>query len=434
MVRRYVRRLTDATFAAALMSLRQALRQQWFLLTFVPFALVVLAAPLMPAPSETAAYRLLVRIVLSGGSVILFLGVILSASAALPSEIRDRTAFRSIASPGGRLTALTGRIGAFVLLAGFVAGLGFLATLAIYAVRAGGSEEFCAASEQHRTIPARSHTYGGAPVKSSVSGVLWIDEKARSLTWTFSPDAVRLDKNVRIQLVPVVASAVETTAMLSIQTQESSEPVSMTVVLFDNRPTSVTLDASTGPKGTGSLHVSVEHLPDSSPFGFDVRRDEFGSERNGVSLLAGARPFTLNLLFAWFVVWVKLSFAVTVAVFASTFLGGPIAAALSLVMYLLANALGFLREFGDSIGKLTHVHAHIHHGAQELNLPQQALKVFLAWFTEIYPDLSRFDPTEALIWGRAIPVGFIALALAYYLAYSLMFCGASALVLRRREF
>lgn len=427
MAKSYLGRLAGSTPAAAVLCLRQALRQQWFLLTFIPFAVVVLAAPFMPAASETAAYQLLLRVVLSAGSVILFVGVIMTGSAGLPAELRDKTAHRSVASPGGRLTVLTGRIAAFSILAALSAGVGFVATILVFGLR-GGSAEFTAASRQHHSTPAEQHTYAG----KHRPGVLWIDEKAPSMTWVFSPGAEPARGKLQIQVLPVVASTVATQARLTLHREDAPATQSATIKLFDNCPTNT--EFTSWPRGKGPLRVTVERLPDSSPFGFDVRKNELGSEHNGVSLLTGTRPFAANLLAAWFVVWVKLSFIASLAVFASTFLSAPIAGALSLLLYLLANIIGFLSDFAHTLGHPGHVHSHIEHILHEPTFFEKAVKALVTGFTRIYPDLSRFDSTEALIWGRAMPLQFLLLTLLYFLAYSALLWGISALILRRREF
>jgi hypothetical protein len=419
------------------MCLRQVLRQQWFLLILIPFAIILLCAPLLPAPSETHAYRLLVRVALSASAVVLFVGIILTGSAALPAEVRDRTLHRSAASPGGRLTALTGRIAAFSILAALVSGVGFLTPLRVYAVRAESSEEFKAASKQYQTASAERRLYGNSPAPSPASGVLWINEKVPTMTWVFPRDAMSPGGKRVFRIVPVVASTIETQANLIVITKGrveiELEPIP--IKLFDNRPTTVELP---GPLDRNAvLNLRIERLPGSSPFGFDVRKNELGSERNGVSLLTGRCQFAANLLAAWFVVWLKLCFVASLAVFASTFLSAPVAAAFSLLLYLLASILGFLTDFAASIGEIgAHVHSHIHHapqGPQELTFFESAAKTLLAWFAGLYPDLSRFDAAEALVWGHAIPVGFLLAALLYYLLYCAVFWGASALILQRRE-
>lgn len=432
MARSYIRRLAASTIAATLLSLRAGIRQHLFLVTFAPFALVLIAALLMPAGSQTLSYRLLLKVSIGAGSVVLFLGVILTATAGLPAEIRRGSAFRTVCSPGGRVAALTGRIGAFSILAALAAGVGFLGTLATFHLRACGYEEFASASRQYRTVSAANHLLVDIPEKSYTSGIIWIDEEAPFIGWLF-PKAPA-EGVLRLQVVPVVASSLETTATVALRAGPSNRTRTRTIVLFDNRPTDI--EFHDWPAGEGPLWVIIERLPDSTPFGFDIRKNELGSERNGISLVTSEHSFTLNMLTAWFVIWLKLCFGASLAVFCSTFLSGPIAAALALMLYLLTNLLGFLHGFAASIGKLgAHVHVHhIEHAPLEPTLTQQVLKKLLTSFTYVYPDLTRFDPVDPLAWGRSIPLAFVALALLYYLAYSAGLWGASALIIRRKEF
>jgi hypothetical protein len=426
--RPYIRRLAASTFAATVLCLRQALRQQWFLVTLLPFALVLAAAWLLPAPSGDAAFRLLVSIAMGAGVFVLALGLVLTGSSSLPAEAADRTAYRSACSPGGRFTVLTARVAAYAILSALVAAAGILGTLLVYDLRS-GSGDFALSSTQYRTVSTQSHRSGDLELPASVDRVFWVNERSPSLTWEFAPQSRPAGGRFQVQVLPVVASTIETEATLLCGTGDQRQTA--TVNLFDNRPVSVEASWLDPDK---PLLVTVERLPDSNPFGFDLRRNELGGEVNGVSLLTGERAFGLNLLAAWFVVWVKLAFASSIAIFASTFLSAPVAVAFSLVLFLLANVLGFLRDFANSLGTLAYVHTHGPQAPPELTVFEKAARAFLYWFTDWYPDLSRFDSAEALVWGRAIPAGFLLLALLYYLAYSGVLWGASALVLRRREY
>jgi hypothetical protein len=431
-------RLFKSTCAVALACFRQSMRQQWFLLTLVPFAAVVLAAPFLPAASQDAAYRLIVKVVLGGGSAILFVGVILTSSSSLPAEIRDKTVQRSAASPGGRLAILTGRIASFCVLSALVALAGVAGTLGalgLHSLRAGSSAELSSACIHYRATAAPEHRYADKPLTRQTGGVLWIDDKFPSIEWVFPADSLPRKGGLRLRVTPVVASALETRALLETGRAGSSDLHIMELELSDNRQTDVEFPGL--PAGTGSLHVRIEKLGDSAPFGFDIRENELNLERNGVSVLTGVRPFALNLLAAWFVVWLKLSFVASLAIFASTFLSAPVAAAFSLVLFLLANVLGFLRDFASGLLEPAGggcIHCQLEAAEHVPSAFDKLVSTSLNWFTGLYPDLSRFDAAEALVWGNAIPAGFILLALFYMLCYSGILWGASALILRRREF
>ena len=75
----------------------------------------------------------------------------------------------------------------------------------------------------------------------------------------------------------------------------------------------------------------------------------------------------------------------------------------------------------------------MHQALPEPTFFQKALKTLVLWFADLYPDLSRYDSTEALIWGRAMPFDFLLMALLYFLGYSALLWCFSALILRRRE-
>ncbi len=433
----YALRLFKSTIAVALACLQQSVRQQWFLLTFIPFIAVVLTAPYMPATSQTAAYRLIVKAVLGGGSVILFVGLILACASSLPAEVRDKTVHRSVASPGGRFSMLTGRIIAFCLLAALAALIGTtgtLASLSLYSLQTESSREFSTACRHYRASAASGHNYSGVTEAGQSGGVQWVDEKSPFMEWIFPASLLTRNGTLRLRIVPVVASTLETHARLTAGRTGSKDSLSQGIELFDNRPTDIKFPTV---PGEGSLRVRIERLSDSAPFGFDTTKNELRLEKNGVSLLTGTRLFSLNLLAAWLVVWLKMSFAASLAIFTSTFLSMPVAAAFSLVLFLLANVLGFLREFASG---LLHpagcgcIHCHFAGTEHAPTAFDKVINSLLVWFTALYPDLSRFDAAEALVWGIAIPAGFVLLALLYLLCYSGILWGASALILRRKEF
>jgi hypothetical protein len=238
---------------------------------------------------------------------------------------------------------------------------------------------------------------------------------------------------VTIHVLPVVACALDTEAELSVRAGGVPAAGPFAIKLLDNRPTSV--EVAGIPARCAAIEVTVRRLEDSSPFGFDLRRTESGIERNGLSLSGGTRRFGVNLMAAWLVLWFKFGMAASVALFASTFLGAPTAAAFSLLLYLLANLQGFLREFAAALAyPVLPVHAGIHQAQVEPTAFREAAGAVLTCFTGVFPDLSRFDCADPVVWGRAIPAAFVLLALLYYLAYSAFFWTVSGLVLRRKEF
>ena len=434
----YAARLFRSTLTVALACIRQSVRQQWFMFTFIPFAAVALAAPFLPATSPDTAYRMIVTVVLGAGSLILFVGIVLTGSSSLPAEIRDRTIHRSAVSPGGRLSIITGRIIAFSLIAALAALIGIAGTLlslGLHSMKTEASGHSQSVFRHYQAVAAPVHKYAGRLLTRKTGGVLWIDDKFSSMEWIFPANTLSSDSNLQLRVIPVVASALETKARIAASRKGSDKVFFLPLKLFDNRPTDIEFPGL--PAGTGSLHVRIERLSDSAPFGFDMRKNELNMEKNGVSLLTSTRPFMTNLLAAWFVIWLKLSFVTSVAIFTSTFLSAPVAAAFSLVLFLLANVLGFLREFAAGLLKPVGcgcIHCQFRAAEHAPTAFDKFVSSFLEYFTWLYPDLTRFDAAEALIWGTAIPAGFILIALLYYIAYSGILWGASALILRRKEF
>jgi len=427
------KRFFSSILASTLVALRQAFRQQWFWLIFAPFLIVVIFAPHLPADSETASYRLSLKIILGGGSAIFFIGIILAASASIPAEISSKTAQRIAIAPCGRISLLTGRILAFSILAALAAIIGFVSTCTLFKTTGSYSKYIKDDSRQFYSSAAVSRHSGNKKIASEKSGVLWVSENAGDITWNFNAKNLSGATKAELMIVPVVATTVDTSALVSIFSGKGGKLKSEEISLFDNRPSFVR--QINIPPGTKSVNVRISRLPDSSPFGFDFNLDELGTEKNGVSLITGSRPFYLNLFAAWFVVWIKLSLFASTAVFASTFLSGPIAAAFSCLLYLLSNIINFLKEFAAALGTHEmHAHTHIQHVPHEPAFIEKAAKTAITLFTDYFPDASRFDTGEALIWGRAIPFGFIFHAFLYFLIYAATCWLASALILRRKEF
>lgn len=149
-----------------------------------------------------------------------------------------------------------------------------------------------------------------------------------------------------------------------------------------------------------------------------------GTAESGIELAVksgylsrGSRGFWLNLVFCEAIVFMHLTVIAAVAVTASSFLSWPVACFLSIVIYLVGAAGGFLREqvtlWGEGAASVAHYVI-------------QSLLIVL-------PDFSLYQATERIADGDLIPLGKLSLLLGF----TLLWTGGSALLgyllLRSRE-
>ena len=162
----------------------------------------------------------------------------------------------------------------------------------------------------------------------------------------------------------------------------------------------------------------------------------YGVEKQSLSLVRSAQPFSLNLFKSLLILWLMAILVVSIAVFTSTFLSWPIAIVLTL--FILLGHWG-VSQLGEIAG--AQIGADV---TQSLGLdnPTAArfvrggvgfLTDFLTFVAQFLPDVSKFPVTDDIERGVSIPPATIGQAGWVLLGYGVPITLAAYMILRNKE-
>jgi ABC-type transport system involved in multi-copper enzyme maturation permease subunit len=162
----------------------------------------------------------------------------------------------------------------------------------------------------------------------------------------------------------------------------------------------------------------------------------YGVEKQSLSLVRSAQPFSLNLFKSLLILWLMAILVVSIAVFCSTFLSWPIAIVLTL--FILLGHWG-VSQLGEIAG--AQIGAEV---TQSLGLdnPTAArfvrggvgfLTDFLTFVAQFLPDVSKFPVTDDIERGVSIPPATIGQAGWVLLGYGVPITLGAYMILRNKE-
>jgi Cu-processing system permease protein len=128
-----------------------------------------------------------------------------------------------------------------------------------------------------------------------------------------------------------------------------------------------------------------------------------------------APPLDPRLLVAIGLILVELMLVTAIAIFFSTFSTPILSAAFTFSLFIVGHYSTDLRNFQDVV-----------------EAPSAGrLAAALYW---VLPNLAQFDVKAQVVHGQAVPVGYVALTLAYAAAYIALLLTVSVLIFSRRDF
>jgi len=275
-----------------------------------------------------------------------------------------------------------------------------------------------------------SHKHGQSQNKE---GVQWFKSTKDSALWSWSGlKAGNLNGNAEITLrvmnITARGGARKTDVMLytpCAHTKNSKAIGPLTVE--DDVPTRFTVDPAWLDKN-GALNMELK-IP-SEDYALGVKT-------GSIKILAPAGNFDFNFFKAVLLLFFEIILVTVVTVTGTTFLSIPVSICLGFFTLLAGHMINFLREVVltiTALGSMSAPHAHGAIEAQESNFLTDLFKIFMDWFTRLFPNLQRFELSSSVIDQINIPVYTLGTELVYLAIYIIILYVISGVILRFREF
>ncbi len=207
-----------------------------------------------------------------------------------------------------------------------------------------------------------------------------------------------------------------------------------------NPGTCVTVDRSIVAQNEG---VKVKVFPSGKNFYIAPRKNDTAF------LLRNHCSFFSNYFRASGFVFFMVCLLSVITLSAAAFFGQKMALVLSFFAYIIGNTLPYLKSFGSFIGMRSVAemqsfmpgHGHLHQVETYSKLPAYLtdgihitiVKKFIIYFSSMFPNFKRFDPTGYFLQGTYIDnIIFLQMA-AYMLFYGGIFLAFAWLCFRKRE-
>lgn len=154
-------------------------------------------------------------------------------------------------------------------------------------------------------------------------------------------------------------------------------------------------------------------------------------------MLKNRHSFYNNYFRSFGIVFFMVSLISVIALSITAIFGQKMSLLLSLFAYITGNTLVYLKSFGSLIGSKSIAemqsfipgHGHLHQVETLSKLPKYLteglhiaiMKRFFIYFSSIFPDFKRFDPTGYLLYGTYIDNFSLLQIIAYMMTYFAVF-------------
>ena len=418
------------TLTIAKHTLKEALGKKILLVLGLFFITIVISSLFLEVPKPEDRIKLVERI--SFGSMAFF-GVIVAiflSATSLPNEIEEKQIYTVMTKPIGRIKFLLGKILGLVMVVGLLLLLMAIFSLAMVRFLAKGE-----ALIVKRVLSAQRLEFSGEGIvkRGEVSWLRGPEENKVIWHWQGLKRKSLLQEGKAEAIFRVISTAAKggarRTELKVLCISNNGEAETGKIVVEDDKPTQFRFDRRLI-DDKGRLQIEISRInPDYA----------IGVEKEALRILASPGNFDLNFLKVTLLLLFEFILIIVITVMGSTFLCSLVSVSLGLFTFLAGHMVNFLKEVVktmEAVGFMTVPH---HHGQiEEIHRESQWLtnlfESFLHWFTELFPNLQKFEVSSSIIAGVDVSLQVVRDTFLYMSIYALVAFIVACLIFRFRQF
>ncbi len=415
--------------------IRESLRKKILFILGLFFLILLVSSLFLETAGQEDRIKLVERI--SFGSLAFFgvLAAIFLPATSLPGEIEEKMIQVIMTKPIGRLNFLLGKILGFISVIGLIFLLMGTLSWALVLITAQGNS-----LSAKRSFSPRNLTFSGE--NTDKVKLLKETTKKGKVSWLTGPQDIRAiwdwegvkgnlpqgEATFRVLNTTPAGGARRTELEVRCSSPDIKTATVRKITVEDDKPVKFAFD--------------FEETHPGEDFRIEVKRLDFdyaiGVEKESLKILAPPGSFHLNFMKALLLLFFEIIFMVVITVMGSTFLSSTVTITLALFVYLSGHMIDFLRTVLRTMAATGAMAAPHQHGAMEAGEQGRRLtevfKFFLHWFTQLFPDLKRFEASSSIIEGVDISPVLLTNSFIYMSVYAAIALLIAYLFFRRKEF
>lgn len=435
--------------AIAYCTVIEFIRNKVFLLMIVFGIVMVGMFTLLPAISSEDKIKLILRITFTMVGLFSIALIIFFISISIHRDIDEKTILTVFSRPVGRSIYISGKSLGFIGIA-FIMVFAFSGFSLAYIRLVHGN-----ALKDTRIFKPAKYIKGRGPfITGNLIHLDGIAEETKligegsSAVWIFSGigNAPFKEDNVKVSLK---------IGGLNAASNSGAAFVGIDIMDKDDKPLQSTQYAYVGnmnPNTTIMVEkilikqnkiIKVKAFPVGENYYIFPRKDDIAF------ILKDRYSFYNNYFRAFGFVFIMVSLISVIALSAAAVFGQKMAIVLSFFTYITGNTLTYLTSFGNLIGLKSIAemqsfipgHGHLHQAKTLSKLPEYLtqglhiaiLKKYIIYFSSIFPNFKRFDPTGYFLYGTYIDNLILLQITAYMAIYAAVFLTITGLCFWKRE-
>lgn len=390
-------------WAVARMTLLEAVRRKVFFILLI-FAAALLSGTLFfPAVDGDARLRLLQAWSLRAATLFSAIVGLFLAGFSIPGDVEQKRVHLLVTKPLPKPLLFLGRLLGFaLLLAVFIGVTGLISTTFMRAVSWAGGATFPRPIARPRLRPLDMAAYGGQTV-AGIPGSVIVHGDGSMLVWRFARlGPGDFDGPIRAQIRLTVGSPTdkyraEGRARVLVKKPDGKGREIATLSLNTNEEKDFEIPLEVLGSG-GPIEVGVQVVDEDGYLAADASR---------FSLYARPMLFELAYLGGMGLIFLQSLTVLTLTLAASTFVSGPLAVLLGILMYLVGTIHGFMLEGTRDLQRAMEVGRADDHPKTGTvrDLPPRILQIS-TWIStavlKAVPDFDRFDYGRWLLRDTAV--------------------------------